>query len=84
MSVRRILPLAALLTASAVVLTGCFPFPFLQGGGGGSETTNTSTGEEVDPDLEQYYNQELTWSDLGGGVDETVVTRPARLGRADR
>jgi pimeloyl-ACP methyl ester carboxylesterase len=76
MSVRRILPLAALLTASAVVLTGCFPFPFLQGGGGGTETTNTSTGEDVDADLEQFYNQELTWSSLGGGVDETEVTVP--------
>jgi pimeloyl-ACP methyl ester carboxylesterase len=76
MSVRRILPLAALLTASAVVLTGCFAFPLPQGGGGGSETTNTSTGEDVDPELEPYYNQELTWSDLGGDVDETTVTVP--------
>ena len=76
MSVRRILPLAALLTASAVVLTGCFPFSFVSGGGGGSQTTNTSTGEEVDPDLERFYDQELTWSSLGGRVDETRVVVP--------
>jgi pimeloyl-ACP methyl ester carboxylesterase len=76
MSVRRILPLAALLTASAVVLTGCFPFNFLQGGGGGTETTNTSTGEAVDADLARFYDQELTWNDLGGGVDETRITVP--------
>ncbi len=75
MSVRRILPLAALLTASAVVLTGCFPFNFLQGGGGG-ETTNTSTGEEVDADLQRFYNQELTWTSLGGAIDETRITVP--------
>ena len=76
MSVRRILPLAALVTVSAVVLTGCFPFSFLSGGGGGSQTTNTSTGEEADADLERFYDQELTWRNLGGGVDETRITVP--------
>jgi pimeloyl-ACP methyl ester carboxylesterase len=77
MSVRRILPLTALVAVSALVLTGCFPFPFLNGGGGGgTETTNTSTGEEVDPDLERFYDQELTWTSLGSGSDSTDVTVP--------
>jgi pimeloyl-ACP methyl ester carboxylesterase len=77
MSVRRILPLTALVAVSALVLTGCFPFPFLNGGGGGgTETTNTSTGEDVDADLQQFYDQELTWSSLGGRTDSTDITVP--------
>lgn len=76
MSVRRILPFAALVAVSALVLTGCFPFPLLPGSGGGTETTNTSTGEEVDADLKQFYDQELTWTDLGGGIDSTTITVP--------
>ena len=75
MSVRRILPLGALLAASATVLTGCF-LPFPQGPGGGTETVNTSTGEEVDPDLAPYYDQDLVWTDLGFGVDNAMVTVP--------
>jgi pimeloyl-ACP methyl ester carboxylesterase len=72
---RRILPAAAVFTATALVLSGCLPLPFLNGGGG-SNTVNTSTGETVDPDLEAYYDQELTWSNLGGGIDETTITVP--------
>ena len=75
MSHRRILPLAALLTASGLLLSGCFPFGF-PGGGGGSQTVNTSTDESVDPDLEVFYKQDLTWYDLGNRVDETTVTVP--------
>lgn len=75
MSARRIVPLVAVLGAGALVLTACLPLPFLNGGGG-STTVNTSTGESVDPDLEQYYAQDLTWRGLGGGVDETTVTVP--------
>lgn len=74
MSVRRVIPFTAVLAASALVLSGCFlPFP---GTPGGSETVNTATGEAVDPALEPYYSQDLTWRDLGGGVDETSVTVP--------
>ena len=79
MSQRRILPLAVLLTASAVLLSGCFPFAFPTGGGG-SQTVDTSTDEEVDPDLEPFYKQELTWYDLGGRVDETTITVPLDWG----
>ncbi|GHF20185.1 alpha/beta hydrolase [Pseudolysinimonas yzui] len=75
MSTRRILPLAALLTASALLLSGCFPFTF-PSGGGGSQTVDTSTDEEVEPGLEAFYQQELTWYDLGNRVDETTVTVP--------
>jgi pimeloyl-ACP methyl ester carboxylesterase len=75
MSARRILPIAALLTASAVLLSGCFPFTF-PNGGGGSQTVDTSTDEEVAAELEPFYKQELTWYDLGNRVDETMVTVP--------
>jgi pimeloyl-ACP methyl ester carboxylesterase len=73
---RRILPLAVLLTASALLLSGCFPFGLPFPGGGGGETVNTATDESVDADLEVYYKQDLTWRSLGGGVDETTVTVP--------
>ena len=73
MSARRILPFTALLAASVVVLSGCFLPP---GGGGGSETVNTSTGEDVPAELVPYYTQDLTWTPLGGGVDQTMVTVP--------
>lgn len=73
---RRTLPLTALLAVTAVALSGCFFNPFATGGGGGSETVNTNTGETVDPGLEAFYTQSLTWTDLGGGVDETTVTVP--------
>lgn len=77
MSHRRILPLATLVTASALLLSGCFPFAFPFGNdGGGSETVNTATDESVDADLEAFYKQDLTWRDLGDGVDETTVTVP--------
>lgn len=75
MANRRILPLAAVLTAGALLLSGCFGFPF-PGGGGGSQTVDTSTDEEVEPSLEAFYQQELTWYDLGNRVDETTVTVP--------
>ncbi len=75
MSQRRILSLAAVLTASALLLSGCFGFPF-PSSGGGSQTVDTSTDESVDADLEAFYKQELTWYDLGNRVDETMVTVP--------
>lgn len=77
MSVRRILPLTAVLGAGALLLTGCFPpFPFPGGGGSRDETVTTHTDEQVAPELEPYYKQSLTWSSLGGGIDETTVTVP--------
>jgi pimeloyl-ACP methyl ester carboxylesterase len=75
MSQRRILPLAALVTASALLLSGCFPFTF-PSSGGGTQTVDTSTDEEVEAGLEAFYKQELTWYDLGNRVDETTVTVP--------
>lgn len=77
MSVRRILPLAAVFAVGALLLTACFPpFPFPNGGGERDETVTTHTDEEVAPELEPYYKQSLTWSSLGGGIDETTVTVP--------
>jgi pimeloyl-ACP methyl ester carboxylesterase len=76
-SANRILPFAAMLTVTGVVLSGCFYNPFTpDGGGGGSETVDTHTDETVDPELEAFYTQSLTWLDDGGGVDETTVTVP--------
>jgi Predicted hydrolases or acyltransferases (alpha/beta hydrolase superfamily) len=75
MSARRLVPFTAVLAGGALLLSGCLPLPFVNGGGG-SSTVNTSTGESVDPDLERFYTQDLTWRDLGGRVDETMVTVP--------
>lgn len=74
MSVRRILPLVAILGAGSLLLSGCLPLPFLNGGG--DETVTTHTDEDVDAALVPFYTQDLTWSGLGGGVDETRVTVP--------
>ncbi|MEO8529193.1 MAG: alpha/beta hydrolase, partial [Pseudolysinimonas sp.] len=77
MSIRRIVPLAAVLAAGALVLSGCFPFNFGTGGGSGQTTTETShTNEEVDADLQPFYTQSLIWTSMGGNLDETTVTVP--------
>jgi pimeloyl-ACP methyl ester carboxylesterase len=77
LSARRILPLAAVLAASAILLSGCFPFLFpFPTGGGGSETVTSHTDEAVDAGLERFYKQDLTWTGLGGAVDETTITVP--------
>lgn len=75
MTARRTVTLLAVLAAGSLVLSGCLPIPFL-GGGGGSTTVTTHTDETVDPDLEPYYKQDLTWRSVGGGIDETTITVP--------
>lgn len=79
MSARRILPLVAVLVVAATALSGCIflPWPDLGGSGrGDSETVTTHTDEDVAPELERFYTQDLTWFDLGGGIDETTVEVP--------
>lgn len=76
MPVRRVVPLVALLAVATTVLSGCFFNPFASGGGGGTQTVETHTDEAVGQGLESFYTQSLTWTDLGGGVDETTVTVP--------
>jgi len=75
-SARRVVSVVALLASASLVLSGCFFNPFTTGGGGGTETVDTHTDETVEPGLEAFYTQSLTWTDLGGGVDETKVTVP--------
>ncbi len=76
MKLRRPIAAVAGLAAAATLLAGCFPFWLLpDGGGGGEETVDSSTGEEVPPELEQYYHQTLTWSDWGS-YQQTTVTVP--------
>jgi len=75
MPVRRILPLAALAATTALVLTGCFPFSFLDRGER-SDTVTTHTDETVEAELEPFYKQDLTWTGLGGRLDETSITVP--------
>lgn len=82
MSVRRALSVVAILAAGSTLLSGCFLLPFLpQGGLGGGpvgeqETVDTHTDEEVPAEFERFYTQSLTWTTLGGGIDETTVEVP--------
>ncbi len=74
MSARRLIPLAV-LAAGTLMLSGCFPFT--AGGHSGQTTTvTTHTDEAVDADLQQFYKQTLTWTSMGGDLDETTVTVP--------
>lgn len=67
MTARRLLSATAVATLAASMLAGCFLLP---------NSVSTHTDEEVDAALERFYTQSLTWSDLGGGVDETMVEVP--------
>ena len=64
----------AVLAASALVLSGCTLFAPLLGGGGTTVTTHTD--EEVAPGLEQFYKQDVTWKNCGGGYDCTTLKAP--------
>ncbi|MEQ1736771.1 MAG: alpha/beta hydrolase, partial [Rhodoglobus sp.] len=59
---------------TAVVLSGCTLLaPLLNGG---EVTVTTHTDESVAPDLEQYYKQDVTWKNCGGGSDCTTLKAP--------
>ena len=64
----------AVLAASALVLSGCSLLAPLFGGGGTTVTTHTD--EEVAAGLEQFYKQDVTWKNCGGGSDCTTLKAP--------
>ncbi|MGB3413491.1 MAG: alpha/beta hydrolase [Microbacteriaceae bacterium] len=60
-------PLRSLLVAgvaAAMLLSGCVAVPPPPGGG---VTTTTTPPEQVAPELQVYYDQELQWTDCGNG-----------------
>lgn len=67
MIMRRLVSAAAVAALAASTLAGCFLVP---------SSVSTHTDEEVDAALERFYTQSLTWTDLGGNVDETTVEVP--------
>jgi pimeloyl-ACP methyl ester carboxylesterase len=71
---RRGVAVAAAIATLSITLTGCLPFNLL--GGGGAKNTSTPTGEKVEPALQGYYDQILTWKSCGDGAQCTTVTAP--------
>lgn len=68
----RLAALAAVALAATVALTGCIqwflpPTP---------DRTSTPTGEEVAPELEEYYHQVLEWTSCGNGLQCTTARAP--------
>jgi pimeloyl-ACP methyl ester carboxylesterase len=72
MRVRR-LALAATIAAAALLLSGC---QFLPKPNGSTTTVTTHTDEAVASDLKPFYEQSLTWTKRGDGIDSTFVTVP--------
>ena len=64
----------AVLTASAVALSGCTLLAPLVNGG--ETTVTTHTDETVAPELEQFYKQDVTWKNCGGGYDCATLKAP--------
>jgi pimeloyl-ACP methyl ester carboxylesterase len=64
----------AVVTASAVALSGCTLLAPLVNGG--ETTVTTHTDETVAPELEQFYKQDVTWKNCGGGADCTTLKAP--------
>ena len=69
----RITALLAGTAALSLALTGCLNLGFNLGGG---DSTTKPTGEEVEPGLEHYYTQVLTWTSCGGGAECTTAIAP--------
>lgn len=74
---RRIRAASAAVLALALVLSGCTLIPGL-GGGASTPDRPGATGEQVAPELERFYTQELEWRSGCGTrrVDCTDVTVP--------
>lgn len=70
-STRRVAALLAAVAATAM-LTGCLQW-FLPPR---PETTSQPTGEEVAPELAEYYQQVLQWTSCGDGMQCTVARAP--------
>src|SRR4051812_33658347 len=69
----RRLVLAATIAVAALLLSGC---QFIPKPTGTSTTVTTHTDEAVPSSLKKFYEQSLTWSKLGGGIDSTYVKVP--------
>lgn len=72
----RLRPVAAVAVLAAVtlVLSGCSLLSLVEGGGPSTVTTHTD--EQVDPALEQFYKQDVTWRGCGAGYDCTTLKAP--------
>jgi pimeloyl-ACP methyl ester carboxylesterase len=70
----RLSAIVAAVAASALVLSGCTLLDSLTGGGGSTVTTHTD--EQVDAGLEQFYKQDVTWKNCGGGMDCADLKAP--------
>ncbi|MES1169495.1 MAG: alpha/beta fold hydrolase, partial [Leifsonia sp.] len=69
----RRLVLAATIAAAALLLSGC---QFIPKPNGSTTTVTTHTDEAVASNLKKFYEQSLTWTKRGGGIDSTFVTVP--------
>jgi len=73
MKTRRI-AVVAVIAAAAMALSGCTLFAPLFNGGASTVTTHTD--EPVAAGLEQFYKQDVTWKNCGGGYDCTDLIAP--------
>lgn len=71
---RRLRPVVAGIVAVAVVATmsGCLQW-FLPPA---PDTTSTPTGEKVDADLQEFYDQVLSWAPCGNGMQCATARAP--------
>ncbi|MEO8262061.1 MAG: alpha/beta hydrolase [Pseudolysinimonas sp.] len=74
MRTRRLASVVALVAASTMVLTGCTLITALTGGG--ETTVTTHTDEDVASGLEQFYKQDVTWKNCGGGMECAELKAP--------
>ena len=66
--------LVAVISAGFMVLSGCTLLSPIVGGG--ETTVTTHTDEQVAPELERFYKQDVTWKGCGGGNDCTTLLAP--------
>ena len=76
---KRTAPVAAMLAALALVLTGCVSW-FLPPEVGG---VSTPTGETVEQPLEKYYAQIIEWDPCGSGLQCATAIAPRDWARVD-
>jgi len=69
----RNVAVAAIAASALLVLSGCSLLPSSEPT---AEPVNSSTGEDVAPELAEFYHQSLTWEDCSIGRECTTVTAP--------
>ena len=69
----RPVAIVAGVAAVAMLLAGCSLLTPVLGGG---KTVSTHTDEQVPPELERFYKQDVTWRGCGGGRDCTTLIAP--------